>query len=68
LNTNNFDKAFFEKASLKLQLPLDETISLFSKINGVLESDTIDEEEMKGLVLTIDKLIAEGQGRKKATV
>lgn len=68
LNTNNFDKAFFEKASLKLQLPLDETISLFSKINGVLESDTIDEEEMKGLVLTIDKLIADGQGRKKATV
>lgn len=68
LNTNNFDKAFFEKASLKLQLPLDETISLFSRINGVLESDTIDEEEMKRLVLTIDKLIADGQGRKKATV
>lgn len=68
LNTNTFDKAFFEKASLKLQLPLDETISLFSKINGVLESDTIDEEEMKSLVLTIDKLISDGQGRKKATV
>jgi len=68
LNTNNFDKAFFEKASLKLQLPLEDTISLFSKINGVLESDTIDEVEMKGLVLTIDKLIADGQGRKKATV
>jgi hypothetical protein len=68
INTSKFDKEFFEKASLKLQLPMDETISLFSKINGVLESDTIDEEEMKQLVLQIDKLIAQGQGTKKATV
>lgn len=68
LNTSKFDKDFFEKASLKLQLPMDETISLFSKINGVLESDTIDETEMKQLVLQIDKLITLGQGTKKATV
>jgi|GEM_PF-139089 len=68
LNTSKFDKDFFEKASLKLQISMEDTISLFSKINGVLESDTIEEEEMKQLVLKIDSLIAFGNGTKKAIV